>query len=107
EKLQGAVPGGRSAAEPWVDAILVSPKRTQGPCRHSLELGMPLHREKGVEHRFRPAFEQRFVTNIEQLVDDGEIVIDGNRLGGNRKQTRMQILQQDYVDLPDELRRAI
>src|SRR4029453_11578451 len=107
ENLQEALPVSRIAAEPCVDAIVVSPKRTQGPCRHSLELGMPLHREKGVEHRFRPALEQRFVTNIEQLVDDGEIVIDGNRLGGNRKQTRMQILQQDYVDLPDELRRAI
>ena len=33
--------------------------------------------------------------------------LTGTGFGGNRKQARVQVLQQDHVDLPDELRRAV
>ena len=45
--------------------------------------------------------------DVEQLVDHLEIGVERRRLGARRKQPRVQVLQQDHVDLAHELGRAV
>ncbi len=97
----------RVAAEARVDAVPVAPQRAQRARRHPAEPRMALHREERIEHRRRALLEQRLVADVEKLVDRLERVVDRDRLVARRKEPRVQVLQQDDVDLADELRRAI
>ena len=68
---------------------------------------MALHREECVEHRLRTSFEQRLVPELQELVDGDELVVEGDRLGRDGEQARVQVLQQDHVQLANEFRGAI
>ena len=107
ENLQEARTVGRVAPERGVDAIAVAPQGTQRPRRHPLQFRMPLYRQERIEHRAGSALEQRLVAKMEELVDRDVVIVDRNGLRRHWKQPRMQVLQQDDVDLADELRRTV
>ncbi len=92
------------AAEARVDPVPIAPKGTQRTRRHAFEFRVPLQRQKRIEHGGRPAFEQRFVTEIEELVDGDELVVDRDRFSRHREQFRVQVLQEDHVRLADDFR---
>ena len=64
---------------------------------------MSLQRQERVEHRSRVRGEPLPVANIEQLVDALEPIVDDDRRDRRRIQLRMQVLQQQRIDLPDDL----
>jgi hypothetical protein len=68
---------------------------------------MALDGQECIEHRPGPALEQMLVANIEQLIGDLEIVIQGCGQKLGRKEPGVQVLQHDHVELAHQLRRPI
>ncbi len=97
----------RIAPERCIDPVAIAPERAQQRRRHPLELGVLLECKKALEDRRRSLHEQRFVLEIEQLVDDLEIGVEIADLDLRGKQPAVQVLQQDHVDLTDRFGGAI
>ncbi len=94
---------GGVAPERRIDEPPVPPQRAQRPRRHALQRAVLLHHQERVEHGRRTPREQVFVAHVEQFVHRLEFVVERDRRRGGRVQPRMQVLQQDDVDLPHQL----
>jgi len=94
---------GGVAPERRVDEPPVPPQRPQRARRHAPQRAVLLHHQERIEHGRRALREQAFVAHVEQFVHRLEFGIERDRRRGSRVQPRMQVLQQDDVDLPHQL----
>ena len=101
-KKHGAV--ARVAAETRVDVPMGAPERSEGRCRHALEVGALLHDQKAFQNCGGFALEQVIGARIEQLVDTLEALIDNlGLLVLAGKDSGSQVLQQNSIQLGDGL----
>ncbi len=95
------------APECDVDPAPLAPQRPQRPRAHPDQLGRALQHQEGVEHRRRTPREQVLVAHVQQLVDALPLVVDRHRRRRGGVEARMDVLQQDDVDLPHQLGGAV
>src|SRR5215472_2323784 len=68
---------------------------------------MLLQQEEAIENGSGPTRKNLVVAQIEKLVDSLELLVDGYHLHLGWEQPRMQVLQQDDVELADRLGSAV